>query len=281
MSFVDAEDIQGCVEGYIQRLFKEVMGVDIPLPLPRLTFADAMNRYGSDKPDTRFGFEIQDISETVKDIDFVVFKNALDEGGSVRAINVKGGAATYTRKEIDKLVEHAKGIGAKGLAYIRWADEPNCSFKKFLGEGDLERICEAVNAENGDLVLICADKNKVVLSTLGAIRLIAAKRLEVFDMIKYVAAQNCMRISTGKLNDVLAYATARVQPPSDKGKRLKIYYMTQASTKPPTFVVFVNRKDLFHFSYQRYLENQIRETFGLDATPIVMSVRERDTLDVK
>ncbi len=185
MSFVDAEDIQGCVEGYIQRLFKEVMGVDIPLPLPRLTFADAMNRYGSDKPDTRFGFEIQDISETVKDIDFVVFKNALDEGGSVRAINVKGGAATYTRKEIDKLVEHAKGIGAKGLAYIRWADEPNCSFKKFLGEGDLERICEAVNAENGDLVLICADKNKVVLSTLGAIRLIAAKRLEVIPEDTY------------------------------------------------------------------------------------------------
>lgn len=185
MSFVDAEDIQGCVEGYIQRLFKEVMGVDIPLPLPRLTFADAMNRYGSDKPDTRFGFEIQDISETVKDIDFVVFKNALEEGGSVRAINVKGGAATYTRKEIDKLVEHAKGIGAKGLAYIRWADEPNCSFKKFLGEGDLERICEAVNAENGDLVLICADKNKVVLSTLGAIRLIAAKRLEVIPEDTY------------------------------------------------------------------------------------------------
>lgn len=185
MSFVDAEDIQACVEGYIQRLFKEVMGVDVPLPLPRLTFADAMNRYGSDKPDTRFGFEIQDISETVRDIDFVVFRNALEEGGSVRAINVKGGAAAYTRKEIDKLVEHAKGIGAKGLAYIRWADEPNCSFKKFLGEGDLERICEAVNAENGDLVLICADKNKVVLSTLGAIRLIAAKRLEVIPEDKY------------------------------------------------------------------------------------------------
>lgn len=121
MSFVDAEDIQECVEGFVQRVFKEVMNVDIPTPLPRLTFADAMNRYGSDKPDTRFGFEIQDISGTVKDIDFVVFQNALNEGGSVRAINVKDGAGTYTRKEIDKLVEHAKGIGAKGLAYIRWA----------------------------------------------------------------------------------------------------------------------------------------------------------------
>jgi aspartyl-tRNA synthetase len=185
MSFVEAEDIQGCVEGFVQRVFKEILNVDVQLPLPRLTFADAMNRYGSDKPDTRFGFEIQDITDTVKDIDFVVFKSAIEEGGSVRAINVKNGAATYTRKEIDKLVEHAKGIGAKGLAYIRWADEPNCSFKKFLGEGDLEKICEAVDAHEGDLVLICADKTKTVLSTLGAIRLICGKRLEVIDENKY------------------------------------------------------------------------------------------------
>ena len=185
MSFVDADDIQECVEGFIQRVFKEVIGVDVPTPLPRLTFADAMNRYGSDKPDTRFGFEIQDITDTVKDIDFVVFKSAIEEGGSVRAINVKNGAATYTRKEIDKLVEHAKGIGAKGLAYIRWADEPNCSFKKFLGEGDLEKICSAVDAHEGDLVLICADKTKTVLSTLGAIRLICGKKLDVIPEDQY------------------------------------------------------------------------------------------------
>ena len=185
MSFVEAEDIQQCVEGYVQRAFKELMGVDVPTPLPRITFADAMNRYGSDKPDTRFGFEIQDITDTVKDIDFVVFKNAIEEGGSVRAINVKNGAATYTRKEIDKLIDHAKGIGAKGLAYIRWADEPNCSFKKFLKDGELEAICEAVGAENGDLVLICADKTKTVLSTLGAIRLICGKRLDVIPEDKY------------------------------------------------------------------------------------------------
>ena len=185
MSFVDAEDIQECVEGFIQRVFKEIKGVDVQLPLQRLTFADAMNRYGSDKPDTRFGFEIQDITDTVKDIDFVVFKNAIEEGGSVRAINVKNGAATYTRKEIDKLVEHAKGIGAKGLAYIRWADEPNCSFKKFLADGDLEKICAAVDAHEGDLVLICADKTKTVLSTLGAIRLICGNRLEVIPEDKY------------------------------------------------------------------------------------------------
>ena len=185
MSFVDAEDIQECVEGFIQRLFKQVLNVDVQLPLQRLTFADSMARYGSDKPDTRFGFEIQDITETVKGIDFVVFKNAIEEGGSVRAINVKNGAATYTRKEIDKLVEHAKGIGAKGLAYIRWADEPNCSFKKFLGDGDLEKICAAVDAHEGDLVLICADKTKTVLSTLGALRLICAKKLDVIPEDKY------------------------------------------------------------------------------------------------
>lgn len=185
MSFVDAEDIQECVEGFIQRLFKELLDVEITIPLPKLTFSDAMNRYGSDKPDTRFGMEIQDISDCVKDIDFVVFKSALESGGSVRAINVKNGASVYTRKEIDKLTEHAKGIGAKGLAYIRWADEPNCSFKKFIGEGDLDIICSAVDAQQGDLVLICADKNKTVLSVLGALRLIAGKRLGVIPEDKY------------------------------------------------------------------------------------------------
>lgn len=181
MSFVDVDDLLEIGEGLVHRLFKDVLDVEIPLPLPRMTFADAMNRYGSDKPDTRFSMEIRDISDVVKDIDFVVFKSALENGGSVRAIVAKGGAQTYTRKEIDKLTEHAKGIGAKGLAYIRWADEPNCSFKKFLGEGDLERITSAVGAEQGDLVLICADKNKTVLSVLGALRLICGKRL---DMIK-------------------------------------------------------------------------------------------------
>lgn len=185
MSFVDAEDIQEVVEGFIQRVFKEVIGVDVTLPLTRITFADAMNRYGSDKPDTRFGFEIQDITETVKDIDFVVFKDAVANGGTVRAINVTNGAKAYTRKEIDKLVEHAKGIGAKGLAYIRWDGEPNCSFKKFLKDGELEAICSAVDAHEGDLVLICADKTKTVLSTLGAIRLICAKKLDIIPEDKY------------------------------------------------------------------------------------------------
>ena len=188
MSFVDQEDIQEVIEGYIKTLFKKVLDKDIKLPIERLTFADAMNRFGSDKPDTRFGLEIEDITDKVKDIDFVVFNNAVAEGGSVRMINVKNGAATYTRKEIDKLTEHAKGIGAKGLAYIRWADEPNCSFKKFLGEGQLEKLLSDIGAEKGDLILICADKNKVVLPTLGALRLICGKRLELIpdDVYNFV-----------------------------------------------------------------------------------------------
>lgn len=180
MSFVDVDDLLAMGEGFIKKLFKDVLDVEITLPLPKLTYADAMSRYGSDKPDTRFGMEIQDISETVKDTDFIVFKNALENGGSVRAIVAKNAAATYTRKEIDKLTEHAKGIGAKGLAYIRWNDdEPNCSFKKFLKDGELENILSVLNAEKGDVVLIVADKNKVVLPTLGALRLLVAKKLDI------------------------------------------------------------------------------------------------------
>lgn len=186
MSFVDVEDILDIGEGLMKRLFKEIKGIDIQTPIPRLTFADAMNRYGSDKPDTRFGMEIQDISEAVKDVDFVVFKSALEAGGSVRAIVIKNGAATYTRKEIDKLTEHAKGIGAKGLAYIRWLDDaPNCSFAKFLRDGELEAILRAAGAEKGDVVLIAADKDKVVLPVLGALRLITAKKMDIIPKDKY------------------------------------------------------------------------------------------------
>ena len=186
MSFVDVEDILKIGEGLMQRLFKEVMGKDITLPLPRLTYADAMNRYGSDKPDTRFGMEIQDITETVKDVDFVVFRSAIEAGGSVRAIVVENGAGVYTRKEIDKLTEHAKGIGAKGLAYIRWVeDEPSCSFAKFLKDGELDAIINRLGAKKGDVVLIMADKNNVVLPTLGALRLIAAKKMDIIPADKY------------------------------------------------------------------------------------------------
>ena len=186
MSFVDVEDILQMCEGYMKRLFKEVKGIDLVTPLPRLTFADAMNLYGSDKPDTRFGMEINDLSDTVKDVDFVVFKSALEMGGSVRAIVAKNAANVYTRKEIDKLTEHAKGIGAKGLAYIRWVDDaPACSFAKFLKEGELDAIINKLGAEKGDVVLIVADKNKVVLPVLGALRLIVAKKLDIIDKSKF------------------------------------------------------------------------------------------------
>lgn len=180
MSFAEVEDIQEIVEGFIADLFKKILDKDIPLPLPRLTYRDAMERYGSDKPDTRFGMEIQDISDLVKSCDFGVFTSAIENGGSVRAIVAKNAVSVYTRKEIDRLTEFARGIGAKGLAYIRWVDDaPNCSFAKFMKEGELESILERVGAEKGDLVLIVADKNKVVLPTLGALRLKIAKHLDV------------------------------------------------------------------------------------------------------
>ena len=180
MSFATQEDIMAMNEGFIKRVFKEVLNVDIPTPLPRITFADAMNRYGSDKPDTRFGMEIQDLSNVVKNCGFGVFTSAIEAGGSVRAIVAKNAAATLTRKEIDKLTEHAKGIGAKGLAYIRWADEaPNCSFAKFLTPEELQAILDAGKMEQGDVMLIVADKNKVTLPTLGALRNILGKKLDL------------------------------------------------------------------------------------------------------
>ncbi len=180
MSFVDMEDVLEIGEGLVKRLFKEILDVDIQLPLPRITYSEAMNRYGSDKPDTRFGMEICDISETVNGCGFAVFEGAIANGGSVRAVNAKNAASVYTRKEIDKLTETAKGIGAKGLAWIRWADEqPTCSFAKFLPEGMLETILQKVGAEKGDVVIIVADKNNVTLPVLGALRLEMARRLDI------------------------------------------------------------------------------------------------------
>ena len=180
MSFVDMEDILQMGEGYIQDLFQKVMGIHISLPLPRLTYAEAMNRYGSDKPDTRFGMELQDLSDLAVDTDFAVFRSALEAGGSVRAIVAKGAASKLTRKEIDKLTEMVRGIGAKGLAYIRYVeDAPSCSFAKFLKEGQLEGILSRLGCEKGDVALIVADKNSVTLPVLGALRLTVAKQLGI------------------------------------------------------------------------------------------------------
>ena len=180
MSFVEMEDVFKIAEGYVSRLFKEVLGVDIATPLPRLTFTDAMNDYGSDKPDTRFDMKIKDLSDIVENCGFGVFADTVKNGGTVRAINAKNAASVYTRKEIDKLTEEAKGIGAKGLAFIRWVeDAPTCSFSKFMTEDEMNAILERVGAEKGDVVLIIADRKNTALSVLGALRLTVAKRLDI------------------------------------------------------------------------------------------------------
>ncbi len=180
MSFADVEDILAIGEGLIKRLMKEIMDTDLPTPLPRLKYNDAMSLYGSDKPDTRFDMTIKDLSETVRKTGFSVFADAVGNGGSVRGIVAKNAASTLTRKEIDKLTEFVKGIGAKGLAYIRWVDEkPSCSFGKFMAEGELEGILKVLDCEKGDVAFIVADKNNVVLPVLGALRLKVAKQLDI------------------------------------------------------------------------------------------------------
>lgn len=180
MSFVEMEDVLSIAEGYVSRLFKEVLNVEIPIPLPRLTYTEAMNDYGSDKPDTRFDMKIKDLSDIVENCGFGVFSDTVKNGGTVRAINAKNASSVYTRKEIDKLTEEAKGIGAKGLAFIRWVDDtPTCSFSKFMTEDKMNAILERVGAEKGDVVLIVADKKLTCLSVLGALRLTVAKRLDI------------------------------------------------------------------------------------------------------
>ena len=186
MSFVDCDDIMDMAEGFISRLMKETINVEIDAPLPRMTFADAMNKYGSDKPDTRFGMLIEDISDWADKTDFVVFKSAIADGGAVKAIVAKNAASVYTRKKIDNLTEYAKGIGAKGLAYIRWADEePNCSFAKFLKDGELEALIEQLGAQQGDVVFIVSDKTRKALTIMGGLRLTVAKELDIIPEGKW------------------------------------------------------------------------------------------------
>ncbi len=180
MSFVTQEDIMQMIEGFMMTLFDKILGVSLPMPIKRLTYTDAMNRFGSDKPDTRFGMEITDISDIVKDSDFSVFSGAIANGGTVRGIVAKNAAKALTRKEIDKLTEMVRGIGAKGLAYIRFVDDaPNCSFAKFMKEGELEAIMDKLDCRKGDVALIVADKTSVALPVLGALRLKVAKQLDI------------------------------------------------------------------------------------------------------
>ena len=188
MSFVDMEDVLAIGEGYMARVFKEALGVDIQLPLPRLTYKEAMERYGSDKPDTRYGMEIYDLSETVKGCGFGVFTGALEAGGSVRGITAKGAVSTLTRKEIDKLTEMVRGIGAKGLAWVRMNEDGTMasSFAKFLTEDEMNAVLAKADAKAGDVVLIIGDgKNSTVLSVLGALRQAVAKKLDIIPEKQY------------------------------------------------------------------------------------------------
>ena len=186
MSFVERDDVFAIAEGYVSRLFREVLNVEIPTPLPRMRYDDAMNDYGSDKPDTRFDMKIKDLSDIVENCGFGVFADTVKNGGTVRAITAKNAVDTYTRKEIDKLTEEAKGIGAKGLAFIRWVeDTPTCSFAKFMTEDEMNAILERTGAEKGDVVFIVADKKALTLSVLGALRLTVAKRLDIIPQNQY------------------------------------------------------------------------------------------------
>lgn len=186
LSFVDIDDVIDVNERLLQKLFKETIGIDVALPIQRMTWQEAMDRYGSDKPDTRFGLELKDVSEVVKNCGFGVFTSALENGGSVRGINVKGQGA-MPRKKIDALVAFAKDFGAKGLAYLCIGEDGSykSSFSKFMTEEELNNLVQAMDGENGDLLLFAADVNKVVYDVLGNLRLEIAKNLELIDKNQY------------------------------------------------------------------------------------------------
>ena len=186
LSFVDVDDVIDVNERLLAKMFKEILGIEVSLPIQRMTWQEAMDRFGSDKPDIRFGMELTDVSEVVKDCEFVVFKNALENGGSVRGINAKGQGA-MPRKKIDKLVDLAKDFGAKGLAYVAIQEDGTIksSFAKFMSEEEMAALVKAMDGENGDLLLFAADKNQVVWDVLGNLRLEIARQLELLDKNEY------------------------------------------------------------------------------------------------
>lgn len=186
LSFVDEDDVMDVNERLLQKLFQEVLGVELSLPFPRMTWQEAMDRYGSDKPDTRFGMELKDVTETVKECGFGVFTGAVEAGGSVRGINAKGQGA-MPRKKIDALVDFAKEYGAKGLAYLCVNEDGSykSSFAKFMTEEELKALVCAMEGEPGDLLLFAADKNKVVYDVLGNLRLELARKMELLDKNVY------------------------------------------------------------------------------------------------
>ena len=186
MSFVDVDDVIDATERMVATVCKEAIGLDVELPIKRMTWQEAMDRFGSDKPDTRFGMELTDVSEVVKDCGFGVFTGALENGGSVRGINVKG-QAEMPRKKIDALVEFAKGYGAKGLAYLSVQPDGSykSSFAKFMTEERLKALVAAMNGEPGDLLLFAADRLKIVYAVLGALRIEVARQLDIIDNNKF------------------------------------------------------------------------------------------------
>lgn len=186
LSFVDVDDVIDVNERLLAKLFKDVLDVEVPLPIPRMTWQEAMDRYGSDKPDTRFGMELTDVTEVVKDSEFVVFKGAIENGGTVRGINAKG-QGEMPRKKIDKLVSFAKDYGAKGLAYIAIQNDGTVksSFAKFMTEEEMQALIDAMGGESGDLLLFAADKNKVVWDVLGNLRLELAKQMDLLRKDEY------------------------------------------------------------------------------------------------
>lgn len=186
LSFVDIDDVIDVNERLLQAMFKEILGVDIPLPMPRMTWQEAMDRFGSDKPDLRFGMELQNVSDIVKDCGFGVFTGALENGGSVRGINAKG-QGSMPRKKIDALVDFAKGYGAKGLAYIAIHEDGSykSSFAKFMTEDQMNALVKAMDGEAGDLLLFAADRNKIVWNVLGALRVELADQMGLLDKSDY------------------------------------------------------------------------------------------------
>ena len=186
LSFVDVDDVIDVNERYLSYLFKEVLGIDVKLPIERITWQEAMDRFGSDKPDMRFGMELHDVSDIVKNCGFSVFTGALEAGGSVRGINAEG-QGSMPRKKIDKLVEFAKGYGAKGLAYIAIAEDGTrkSSFAKFMTDEEMDALVAAMDGKAGDLLLFAADKKKLVYDVLGARRLELAKQMDLLDKNEY------------------------------------------------------------------------------------------------
>lgn len=186
LAFVDVDDVIDVNERLLAYLFKEALGVEVPLPIQRMTWQEAMDRFGSDKPDLRFGMELQDVSEVVKDCGFGVFTGALAAGGSVRGINAKG-QGSMPRKKIDKLVDFVKDYGAKGLAYLSVQEDGSykSSFAKFMTQEELDALVKAMDGKPGDLLLFAADKNKVVWDSLGALRLELARQMDLLDKNEY------------------------------------------------------------------------------------------------